>query len=218
VPIFSALRRRLLRSFPLMLGASTFLIFSSGWPLPLSLSTATAMTAADQITGVITNPSPHAQVPEVQTVAGTVTGLTAGQHLWLLVVPHVPGAAAYHPQLDLTVNDSNWTVTARIGLAGDMGRVFDLELVVADNQADVSFRQYLNSATAKGLYPGMPILPQGVLLLQSVEVQREGGSAGGGEIPWWIFVLTGVGVVGILAIAALRVRRNAERKRLTGDG
>jgi hypothetical protein len=178
------------------------------------------MTAADQITGVITNPSPHAQVSEVQTVAGTVTGLTAGQHLWLLVVPQVPGAAAYHPQLDLTVNDSNWTVTARIGLAGDLGRVFDLELVAADNQADASFRRYLNIAAAKGSYPGMPILPQGVLLLQSVEVQREGGSAGGGKIPWWIFVLTGVGVgaVGILAIAALRVRRNAERKRLTGDG
>jgi hypothetical protein len=217
VPIFSALRRRLLRSFPLMLGASAFLIFSSGWPLPFSLSAATAVTAADQITGVITNPSPQAQVPEVQTVAGTVTGLTAEKHLWLLVVPHVPGAAAYHPEPDLTVNGSNWTVTARIGLAGDLGRVFDLELVVADNQADASFRQYLNTATAKGSYPGMPILPQGVLLLQSVEVQREGGSVGGGGIPWWIFVLAGVGAVGILAIAASLVRRNANRKRLIGD-
>lgn len=211
MPVLSALRRRLVRAFPLTLGASTFLIFSSSCPLFFSLSAAAGEIAAAPITGAITTPGPNTQVSQVQTVAGTVTGLTAGQHLWLLVIPRVLDATAYHPQPDLTVDGNDWTVTAHIGLAGDVGRDFDLELIAADNHADMSIRQYLNAATAKGSFPGMSSLPQGVLLLQSIEVQREGGSAGGGGIPWWVFVLAGVGVVAVLAWLA---RLIAEKARL----
>ena len=212
--IFSALWRCLLRSGPFILGALAFLIFSSGQPLPLSLSTATAATTANQIMGAITNPSPHARVPQVQTVAGTVTGLTAGQHLWLLVEPHVVDAAAYHPQPDLTISGNDWSVSAHIGLAGDVGRVFDLELVVADNQADASFRQYLNTAIAKSSYLGMAILPEGALLLQSIEVQRE---AGGGGLPWLWILLFGVGGLAIFAVVAARRVWGGRRNWVTGD-
>lgn len=101
-------------------------------------------------------------------VRGRASGVPQGHHLWLFV--HPVGSAGWWPQGSEFFPPS-WIVQATVGGAQDVGKTFEIAIVLADEGAHSSINQYLKTAIATGDFPETP-LPSGVELLDNIIVER----------------------------------------------
>lgn len=121
----------------------------------------------------ITSPAAGAVVDASQTVTGTVTCLSSGQHAWLILQPGGPGGGGYFPQDEVPVTGSTWSTTVYFGQqsAADDGRPFTILAVIANDTADQRFRTWLASGEATGSYPALADLT-GATIVSQVKVIR----------------------------------------------
>jgi hypothetical protein len=70
-------------------------------------------------------------------------------------------------------NDGNWSARVVVGVADDVGKMFDLIAITSDASAKKSIEQYLAEGARTGDYPGLKQLPAGATRQDTVTVVRE---------------------------------------------
>src|SRR6185295_2916167 len=97
---------------------------------------------------LLTTPQPCDQVQQFVSVAGRASGLAQGQHLWVAV--HPLGSLGWWPQLYEIVptpSGGTWEIVSTIGGSGDVGKRFELGVILANDSANSDFVRYLQEAS-----------------------------------------------------------------------
>jgi uncharacterized integral membrane protein len=118
----------------------------------------------------IASPQNRAEVEDLQTVEGMHKNLHKGQVLWLTTVP---AGGRYYPQGEPArdLGGGRWSSQAKFDRGGD----FDILAVVAGEQAQSAFREYLTLCRDTGDCPGIERLPEDAVLpagVSRVSVRR----------------------------------------------
>jgi len=92
------------------------------------------------------------------SLIGTSANLPKDKHFWIVVNPH--GSNGWWPQTrEVMIKPNNrWSAVALLG--GDKGQRFDIHFIIADNQANREFNDYLSECVVNNEYPEKP-LPSG---------------------------------------------------------
>ena len=101
-------------------------------------------------------------VPHENEVKGKTEKIPDGKYLWLVVHPH--GARGYWPQqaaIRPHPKTHKWSQTFWIGSeGGDHGKVFDVSLVLVNQDDHEGFVRYLEEGAKTGEYPERPLPSQ----------------------------------------------------------
>lgn len=120
----------------------------------------------------ITYPSDGSKVERKVTVRGTSQNIPEGQVIWVVIYVHE--ARRYFPQdlpADVQVN-GDWVSPVIIGIDEDVGKEFDIIVVLVDQKAQDAFNDYLKDWGGKYPSPGLERLPEGALIYQRITVTR----------------------------------------------
>lgn len=120
----------------------------------------------------ITAPSDGATVDIIAPVHGTAANVPAGQAIWIVV--YANNADRYYPQetvIDLQAN-GQWSTHSHLGVNASKGETFDIMVVLADKQVQDTFNNYLANSRSQQDFSGLPTLPRGVVIYDSVTVTR----------------------------------------------
>ncbi|MDQ3803192.1 MAG: hypothetical protein M3416_04990 [Acidobacteriota bacterium] len=129
-----------------------------------------ASTCAEQVKIIV--PADNAAVPQSVKVIGKYQNLPEGQRIWVMVYPTDTGN--YYPQDPVKEQpDNTWTCDAFVGHGGDVGRIFFIQVVLADRDAQGEFNTYVNRVKETNDSPGMKVLPKGTQPCTSVRVRRK---------------------------------------------
>lgn len=113
----------------------------------------------------INSPSKNGKAGPTQPVSGKAQ-LSKGYTLW--IVPHDPTTGAYYPQApSLTVrSDATWSTRLSVGNIFGVGKVFQIQAVVANPSASNALGNYAAQRT------GIAKLPAGAQAVDAVTVTR----------------------------------------------
>lgn len=113
----------------------------------------------------INSPSKNGKAGPTQPVSGKAQ-LSKGYTLWIM--PHDPTTGAYYPQApSLTVrSDATWSTRVSVGNIFGVGKVFQIQAVVANPSASNALSNYAAQRT------GIAKLPAGAQAVDSVMVTR----------------------------------------------
>lgn len=119
----------------------------------------------------ITSPLSGSSEPRQVAVEGTSCHIPQGEDLWVLVVPDAD-ASHYYPQPGpATVSSSgDWNGSAYAGqdLPVEVGKGFELVIVLADPQGSAAIRTHLDPS------PPIPApLPKGIQVMKQVHIVRK---------------------------------------------
>ncbi len=120
----------------------------------------------------ITYPSEGSEVERKVTVRGTSQNIPEGQVIWVVIYVH--DVRRYFPQdlpADVQVN-GDWVSPVIIGIDEDLGKEFDIIVVLVDQKAQDAFNDYLKDWGGKYPSPGLERLPEGALIYQRITVTR----------------------------------------------
>ena len=109
----------------------------------------------------ITYPTEGSRVDQTETVKGTSQEIPNDSVIWIVVLSKK--VSRYYPQnypADLQANEGNWSSLVYIGNENDSGAEFDIIAVVADDETQNAFYEYLNDAAEKSDWPGLERLPE----------------------------------------------------------
>jgi hypothetical protein len=121
----------------------------------------------------ITRPTEAGLVDQTEMIRGTSKGIPAGNQIWVVVF--VQKVGRYYPQnqaADIQAN-GNWYSIAYIGIPADVGLKMDIIAVLADQQGQAAFAQYLQQAREKTDYAGLEKLPTGITVYDRISVIRK---------------------------------------------
>lgn len=116
----------------------------------------------------ITSPVAGATVNVGEIADGTVTCLSAGQHVWLVLKADVTGGGEYFPANVVSVAGSRWSTTVNFGRQSpvDNGVRFTLLATIANDAADQRFRNWLAAGQTNGNFPALGDLTGATVLAQ----------------------------------------------------
>ncbi|MGZ4881337.1 MAG: hypothetical protein ACXV3U_04470 [Halobacteriota archaeon] len=125
---------------------------------------------------MITAPRDGGTVELHQDIAGTSQNIKRGQQVWVILHP-VPNGA-YYPA-DRAVDNSvtlyannEWTTSAYFGQENEAGIRYEILAVVANQQAQNVFQDYLYQSNASKSWAGLTTLPDGAVPYDSITVTR----------------------------------------------
>ena len=124
------------------------------------------------ITVKITYPSDGSEVEGEVTVRGTSQNIPEGQVIWIVIYVHE--VRRYFPQdlpADVQAN-GDWESPVIIGIEEDIGKRFDIIVVLVDQEAQDEFNEYLEKWKGKYPSPGLERLPEGVVIYERITVTR----------------------------------------------
>jgi hypothetical protein len=144
-------------------------------PTPSTTSTPTeipTLTSGVKIPEVkITYPSNTAAVNIQETVTGTARNVPEGQKLWILVYP--PAANKFYPQSqNVNIVSEEWSTPIGIGTKDNVGEIFDIVAVLADQKAQEELTNYINTGVKNNSWSGMDSIPDGALVYDKITVTR----------------------------------------------
>lgn len=122
---------------------------------------------------LMTTPQPCDQVQQFTSVAGRASGLAQGQHLWVAV--HPLGSLGWWPQLYEIVpapSSGNWEIIPTLGSPSDVGKRFEIGVILANDSANAEFVHYIQEASVTKQYPEKS-LPIGAVVLTKLSVTRQ---------------------------------------------
>jgi len=121
----------------------------------------------------ITYPYDDASVEIREMIRGTSQSIPEGQVVWIIVYPQITGR--YYPQNALTDIQANgdWSSPALIGIEEDVGKKFDIIVVLANKEAQESLNAYLAQFEDKKTWPGLEKLPNGAVIYDRITITRE---------------------------------------------
>jgi hypothetical protein len=117
----------------------------------------------------ITSPVNDQVVNLRQQLQGTYTAIPSGRTLWVFVAPFRTSTYFPQPNPAIIQPDGNWSSLTFVGSAGDAGQVFDIFLVLVDQQGQQVINKYLAAHTPNGLSG----LPPGSVIVDKVSVWRK---------------------------------------------
>jgi hypothetical protein len=121
----------------------------------------------------ISRPSPGDTVSAREIVRGSFQRLGDGESIWVAIVPLALDEYRFHPQTNATLlAGGKWQATAYVGIEGDVGREFEIHVLVATREGDERLQAYLNESRTTGSYAGLLALPVGVTSYDKVAVVR----------------------------------------------
>ena len=156
-----------------------------GTVIKQSIEPDTIVNIDTQVVIVISRPQPleitnlfdQALVYWWPTVTVKYDSIRNNEYAWIIIHPH--GTNAWHPQLSELdiVKDSSGTTSKAIyvGEEGnvDIGRQFDIAVVLTDATAHQVFKDYMSNAIANQEYPGISDLPTNVTIIHKITVTRQ---------------------------------------------
>ena len=89
----------------------------------------------------------------------------------MLVFP--PNNRWYPNQGRIFIFEDEWMMTAWMGSPDDSGEKFYIYAVLADEQVDKEFQNYMNTCEETKSWPGMSSLPKGAKIYDRIMVTRE---------------------------------------------
>ncbi len=124
-----------------------------------------------RIIASITNPQDNSLVISPVSISGIVENIPYEHHLWLVVNPH--GTNGWWPQTREIIAKQNGNYSGSVILGGlnNKGQQFDIHLVLANNEANKSFNEYMSSGANTNSYPEVP-LPEGAKSLTYITVTK----------------------------------------------
>lgn len=162
-------RKRRLRRLTWTAGISAVSFFV----LLTALFTVLAVTRERLAAARIIRPVEGERVDMREMVRGSYSGIDGDGRLRLVVsVPSVE--SRYYPQAEAArcMEGGRWTCPAFLGGSEDAGLEFDIIVVVADEEAERVFKEYLEESERRNAWTGMAELPSGAMILDSVSVTR----------------------------------------------
>ena len=129
-------------------------------------------TPTPTITVKINSPKDGDSVPYGNKVSGTASTVPDDLYLWM--VDQNLDNRIYYPNEGVSILKDEWDAKTWLGmgLPDESGKKFYIQAVLADEQADKEFRDYMDTREAKG-YPGMSELPKGAKIHDQIMVTRE---------------------------------------------
>jgi len=121
-------------------------------PLMIALALYASGAYAQEISGQITSPSNGDQVPPRYEVAGTISNLPSGYHLWVAVRR---GNLLYPKEPESFVAGTNWDTTIS---EGGKGR-YRLVLLVVDSKGHRDIKDWLRVGNETSHFPGKESIP-----------------------------------------------------------
>ena len=133
----------------------TVIISTRLTPSPMPTSTPTPLQPPLAIN--ITGPSEGDKIPRSITVTGTISGdLPDNRYMWVVVQPHV--SSGWWPQTGrIRPVGGNWYVQAWIGVEKDIGKNFDIAVILVNKDSDLFYQHYLERGKETGDYPEIPL-------------------------------------------------------------
>jgi hypothetical protein len=128
--------------------------FPSGAPAPTAPPTPVVTSIQ------IDRPADGARVDQKETIKGQSQNLPPNTLIWIVI--YLPSVERYYPQnhaANRQVDDGEWTATVSIGQDGETGLQADIIVVLADDNVQGIFNEYLEDARDKNDYPGLEMLP-----------------------------------------------------------
>ena len=141
---------------------------------------AVLVTIAPPVYRNFTEPSASISTPQDKekvtgvhvSVAGESAHLGADRDPWLILRP--AGVDQYFPVQLLTVqDDGSWSATTDYVTFGNVGE-YRLLVYNADSESSAHFRTYIKKYEGNSAPPGIPSIPSGAVLLDSITVTRTG--------------------------------------------
>ena len=119
----------------------------------------------------ITDPVDGAKVSVTESVKGKQKNVPSDKAIWIIVFPYVSNN--YHPIKAVPVHNdiSDFTVPVTMGTEKNSGDKFDIIAVLADEESQKLFTDYLETAADRS-WPGMD-LPDGAIEYDRVTVTRK---------------------------------------------
>lgn len=122
---------------------------------------------AKNINGIITSPKDGSSFINSFEVTGIVKKYSSKNHLWLIVSPRESnGCWPQYKEIRPDENTGSWNGQVKIG--GDDGKLLDIILVSANNEANKFFNDYIENQV-KDNFPTKP-MPEGATSLSHITV------------------------------------------------
>jgi len=121
----------------------------------------------------ISYPTDQEMVEQSINVRGTYRNLKSDHVIWIMI--YVYDAGRYYPQNDSAIIEANdrWSSMAFIGGSNDIGKKFDIIVLIADEKAKNDITQYLEDAKERYSWDGLLTLPKGAIIFDRITVQRK---------------------------------------------
>lgn len=115
----------------------------------------------------IVRPADGDPVEYIDTVEGTVSRLAEDETVWVLVTDEDDNV--YHPQVGpaIRLGQDGWRVLGirfGPGQTEGLGRRYRISTLIAGTQATSALRQYIESSSLTGRFPGLSQFPSGAKL------------------------------------------------------
>lgn len=120
----------------------------------------------------ITDLSSGDRVNLEEVLRGTSQNIPEEQVIWIVIYPRE--VRRYYPQ-DYPVEiqaGGDWTSSVYIGIEADVGKTFDIIAVLADQEAQDAFNDYLEECQEEKSWPGLEVLPEGAVIHERITVTR----------------------------------------------
>jgi hypothetical protein len=146
-------------------------------PAPISTPTLTPISitpTSTQTTSITIDHLENGTLLDMQQeVSGTYNNIPVNSKIWVVIKYEY----FYYPQVkEALLNNGKWSYTATIGNPPDGGKTFTILVVLANEDAQTSFKNWMttfNNATSTDTEKQMLQLPSGVIVYTSVEGIRK---------------------------------------------
>jgi len=122
----------------------------------------------------ITNPQNDDEINQQVIMEGNFQGDLGSYHLWIVLNPI--GSSGWWPQLrELRPHPESgkWSLPVTVGSKNDIGKQFELAIIMADNTVNDTFKKYIETSNKTGSFPETPLPTGGFKFLQSIVVVRK---------------------------------------------
>ena len=141
-------------------------------PTATPTATATATPTPPPLAIIITEPSDGDKVSRSIMVKGTIAGeFLDNRYMWVVIHPHV--SMGWWPQTGrISPYAGKWFIQAWIGLEEDVGKKFDIAVILVNEDTNQYYQNYLEQGKETGNYPEIP-LPEDAGISDLITVTRK---------------------------------------------
>jgi hypothetical protein len=121
----------------------------------------------------ITYPANLDEVNQIETIRGSVNNLPAKHEM--IVAVFLPEVERFYPQdqpITFEAGDK-WSGIVCIGTQSDIGKKFDLIIIMANEEAQISFQAYFIEGRIRESWAGLDQLPDGAVIYDRITVTRK---------------------------------------------
>ena len=138
----------------------------------LSCASMGSVTEVDSFTCEVTYPTANSTVSMNDYASGTCSPIPESYTLWTVVYPYP--ARRYYPQEAVRRQQTGeWKSYVGFGVEESKGVLFDLVMVLADENANKKFKFFNEECEKKKSWPGMEKLPEDIKILSEITVKRK---------------------------------------------